>query len=135
VLVAIFPPEPQILEKSKRHHRHQHVMVQALPAPALKVIKPEFLLHLLMRLLAHPACFDGGGQALQRDILGVVGEVVLSLARDPALAHQPRFLSRQMLGARHHRAIGDPDPERSELSPEIALGAAPPRDAPPRCLR
>ncbi len=52
MLIVVFPPEPQMLEKGKRQHRHQHVMVQAQPAPALEMIEAEFLLHLLMRLLA-----------------------------------------------------------------------------------
>ncbi len=63
-------PEPQVLEEGERQHRHQHMVVQARPGAALEVIKPEFFLHLLMRLLADPSCLDGCGE---RDEIGIGG--------------------------------------------------------------
>ena len=78
--VVVFPPKPQMLEKGKRQHRHQHVMVQAQPAPPLEMVEAKLFLHLLMRLLANPACLDRCRQALQREVLGMVGQVVLALS-------------------------------------------------------
>ena len=80
MLVVVFSPKPQMLEKGKRDHRHQHVMVQAQPASALEVIKAELLFHLLVRLLTNPARLDQSRQALQRDVLSMVGQVVLALS-------------------------------------------------------
>jgi len=44
------------------------------------VIEAEFFLHLLMRLLAHPARFDGGGQRPQ---VGIARQVGKSYFRSP----------------------------------------------------
>ena len=126
-MVGVFPPEPQMLQKRKRQHRHQHVMVQTQPAAALKMVEAKFLLHLLVRLLACPTRFDGRRQTFQRDILGMVGQVVFAFATGASLAHQPSLPARQMLGIRRLRTIRDPDPQRGEVGLEIGLAAAPPR--------
>ncbi len=80
MLAVVFSPKPQMLKESKRQHRHQHVMVQARPGSALEVIEAKFLLHLLVRLLAHPAALDQRRQAFQRDIFSMVGQVVFALS-------------------------------------------------------
>lgn len=46
---------------------------------ALEVIKPEFFLKLLMRLLKDPARLDGHGQVLVRGIRRQVREVTFPL--------------------------------------------------------
>ena len=51
-MLVVVSPKPQMLQESKCDHRHQHVMVQAQPAPALEMVEAEFLLHLLKHLLA-----------------------------------------------------------------------------------
>lgn len=63
----IFPPprpavrsEAEMLQIGTGDAAHQRVSVQAGPRPPLKVSETEFLLELLVRLLAHPAPFDGG---------------------------------------------------------------------------
>src|SRR5881275_3529248 len=51
-------PEPQVLEERERDHGHQRVPVQTGPGAALEMVEAELLLHLLVRLLAHPARLD-----------------------------------------------------------------------------
>jgi hypothetical protein len=60
-LVVGFPPEPEVLEEGKGDHRHERMVVQAPPAAALEVVETEFLLHLLVHLLADPAALDQPG--------------------------------------------------------------------------
>ena len=69
-----------MLQEGKGDHRHQHVMMEARPASALERVEAEFLLELLVRLLAHPARLDQRCQAFQRDILGMVGQVVFAFS-------------------------------------------------------
>ena len=79
-LVVVFFPKPQRLEKGKGDHRHERMMVQAPLAAALEIIEADLLLHLLVHLLADPAALDQRRQALQRDILRMVAQVVFALA-------------------------------------------------------
>ena len=60
------PGEAEVLQPGEGHAGHQRVPVQASPGPALEVAQAQFLLELLMRLLADPARLDGGGQRPQR---------------------------------------------------------------------
>jgi hypothetical protein len=50
-----------MLEVGEGDADHERVPVQSGPRSPLEVAKPEFLLELLVRLLAHPARLDGGG--------------------------------------------------------------------------
>ena len=59
---ALFSPEPQVLEEGEGELAEEGMVVQATPAPALEVIQPELVLHLLVHLLADPAGLDQGGQ-------------------------------------------------------------------------
>ena len=79
-VLVVFFPKPQMLEKGKGDHRHERMMVQAPPAATLEVIEADLLLHLLVHLLADPAALDQRRQALQRDILRMVAQVVFALA-------------------------------------------------------
>jgi hypothetical protein len=54
--------EAEMLQIGTSDAAHQRVSVQSGPGPSLEVPQPEFLLQLLMRLLAHPASFDGSRQ-------------------------------------------------------------------------
>ena len=54
-----------MLEEGVGDHRHKGMTVKALPGSPLEVVEAEFLLHLLMRLLANPSCLYGGGQSAQ----------------------------------------------------------------------
>lgn len=47
--------EPSRLQEGVGHHRHQRMSVEASPGSALEVVQAEFLLELLMGLLADPA--------------------------------------------------------------------------------
>ena len=80
------PGEAEVLQKGHGDHDHEGVVVEPMPAPALEVVEAEFLLHLLVRLLADPARLDEPGEALDRGVGGQVGEVVLRLAGGAALA-------------------------------------------------
>src|SRR4051812_588936 len=80
---TFFPPprslKAAVLEKGEGDAGHQRVPVQAYPGPALEVAEAEFLLQLLMCLLAGPARLDRGGQPPQRGPRRQVAEVVLTL--------------------------------------------------------
>jgi hypothetical protein len=58
--------EAQVLEVGAGHARHQRVAVQSGPGAALEVVEAEFLLHLLVSLLARPARLDRAGQRTPR---------------------------------------------------------------------
>ena len=69
------------------------MVVQATPGPALEVVQPQLVLHLLVRLLAHPPRFDQRGQGFERGIGREIGQVVLALAGGAVLADQPTPLA------------------------------------------
>ncbi len=67
--VHIFPPpcptvlgKAQVLQIGKGDTGHQRVPVKSCPGAALKVAQPQFLLELLVALLAHPARLDSSRQ-------------------------------------------------------------------------
>ncbi len=65
-LILFFPPhlcETAVLEERVSDHGHQRVTMEARPGPSLEMIETEFLLQLLMGLLANPSCLDRGSQA------------------------------------------------------------------------
>jgi hypothetical protein len=47
-----------VLQEAECDERHQRVPMQPAPRAAFKVVKAQLLFELLMRLLAHPTCFD-----------------------------------------------------------------------------
>jgi hypothetical protein len=49
-----------MLEECVSDHGHERMTMEALPGSSLEVIKPEFLIQLLMGLFANPSRFDGG---------------------------------------------------------------------------
>ena len=53
--------EPAMLEERVSNHRHQRMTMKAVPRPSLEVVETEFLLQLLMGLLANPSCLDRCG--------------------------------------------------------------------------
>ena len=119
--------ETLVLQECERDQRHQRVSVQAAPGAALEVVEAEFLLELLVRLLANPAPLDCRGQFLQSRASRQVGEIVLPLARRAMLAHKPDLLAWHVLGAlvadALWRAVGDPHPHGRKAGREPALGA------------
>ena len=63
-LILFSPPhffEPAMLEERVSNHRHQRMTMKAVPRPSLEVVETEFLLQLLMGLLANPSCLDRRG--------------------------------------------------------------------------
>lgn len=85
--VRIFPPphpavcgEVEVLQVSTGDAAHQRMSVQAGPGPPFEVPETEFLLQLLMRLLAHPTALDGGRRRRQRRVGRQVTQIVLALA-------------------------------------------------------
>lgn len=88
----LFFPKSHMLEKAQSDHGQDGVVAQSCPVPALQMIEAEFLLHLLVALLADPARLDIGGQ---RRVLGVVGQVIPALVRGPLLTDQPGGRARQ----------------------------------------
>ena len=92
-LVRAVLGEAEVLQVGVSDAGHQRVSVQSRPRAAFEVTETQFLLELLMRLLAHPARFDGGGKKAQRDVRPEVAEVILALARCVPLADKPCFLA------------------------------------------
>jgi hypothetical protein len=88
-LILFFPPrlrEATVLQESVGDHGHQRVTMKTLPGSPLKVIKPELLFQLLMRLFANPSCLDGGGQCAQICRGRQVGKIVFLFPRRPVFA-------------------------------------------------
>ncbi|MBK3773007.1 hypothetical protein GAY31_02190 [Azospirillum brasilense] len=54
-----------MLKKGQGDHTQHGVVMQAMAAPPLEMIEPEFLLRLLVPLFSDPARLDPGGQNLQ----------------------------------------------------------------------
>ena len=83
-LLFLFSPcggvQAEMLQEQVGDQRQQRMPMQAPPGAALKMIEPEFLLELLVRLLAHPACLDQRGELLERRVRRQVGQVVFALA-------------------------------------------------------
>jgi hypothetical protein len=69
-----------MLQKCEGDQRHERVPVKPCPGAPLEVVEAEFLLHLLMRLLADPARLDRRRERLQVRAGGQVRERVLPLA-------------------------------------------------------
>ena len=86
-----------MLEERVSNHRHQRMTMKAVPRPSLEVIEPEFLLQLLMGLLANPSCLDRRSQAAQVHPGGQVGEIVFLLPGRAVLADQPSLVAWKML--------------------------------------
>src|SRR4051812_41741291 len=89
----IFPPprptvfgEAQVLQVGEGDAGHQSVPMQPGPGPPLEMAEPEFLLELLVRLLADPARLDGRGERLQRCAGRQVAQMVFALAIRAPLA-------------------------------------------------
>src|SRR3954462_3681681 len=96
---TFFPPprslQAPVLQIGKGDAGHQRVPMQAGPGAAFEVAEPEFLLELLVHLLARPARLDGGDQPPQPGPLRPIAEVVLRLAAVAPFADQPELLARQ----------------------------------------
>ena len=69
-----------MLKEGVGDHCHERVSVKALPGSALEVVEAEFFFHLLVGLLANPACLDDGSQSAQVRRGGQVGEIVFLLS-------------------------------------------------------
>ena len=69
-----------MLEECVSNHRHQRMTMKAVPRSSLEVIETEFLLQLLMSLLADPSCLDRRSQAAQVHPSGQVGKIVFLLS-------------------------------------------------------
>ena len=63
------------------------------------MVEAEFLLELLMSLLANPARLDRRGERFQVGVGRKVGEIVFLLPRDASLADQPDLFARHVLHA------------------------------------
>src|SRR3954453_2583785 len=126
---TLFPPEPQVLQEGEGEPAQERVVVQPPPGAALEVVEAQLLLELLVRLLAHPARLDQRRQLLQGRVRREVREVVLSLARGPALADQPDLLAGQVPAVPELLALGRAPPQGGELGRE----RAPWRRAAKRC--
>jgi hypothetical protein len=139
--MALFSPEPQMLEEGESELAQERVVVQAAPGAAFEVIEAQLVLHLLVHLLADPAGAGGAGsisagagvrrhrrarldrcgQDLERRVGREVGQIVFLLAAGAMLADEPSLLAGQVLPSCGDRSIGHPHPDRGELGLERAL--------------
>src|SRR5215212_11294445 len=106
-------------------------MVEAAPATALEVAEPQLLLELLEVALDPPAQLGRGDELLDRGRLGQGREPVLARL---LLAHGPldqKPLLRPRLGP-VGVAVRRANPNGGESRVQLARGALPPGDAPPR---
>jgi hypothetical protein len=67
--------EAEVLQEGHGDRHHQRVVVQPVPGAALEVVETEFLLHLLVRLLADPTRLDQPDETIERRVGGQVGEM------------------------------------------------------------
>lgn len=101
------------------------------------MVKAEFFLQLLVRLLTDPARLDRGHECAQRGAGGEVGEIELPLAARASLADEPHLLARHVLVAQVadplRRPVGDAHAhaQRREARGEPPLGASAPGDGSP----
>ena len=86
-----------MLEECVSNHRHQRMTMKAVPRSSLEVIETEFLLQLLMSLLADPSCLDRCSQAAQVHPSGQVGKIVFLLPGCAVLADEPSFVAWKVL--------------------------------------
>src|SRR3954471_12661805 len=109
------PGEAEGLQVGEGEAGHQRMPMQAGPGAALEVAQAQFLLELLVPLLADPARLDGGRQGAQRGPRWQIAEVVLALAARAPLAHQPDLLARQVAVVGPGPAVTNPDAGGREL--------------------
>src|SRR5215212_9879233 len=88
--------EAEVLEISEGDAGHQGVSMQPRPGAPLEMAEAEFLLELLMGLLADPACLDRSRQGAPRGSRRQIAEVVFALAVGAPFADQPDFLAREV---------------------------------------
>src|SRR5690554_589513 len=104
------------------------MMMEALPGPALEVVKTELALHLLVVPLDPPANLRQVNELLAWGLLGKVRQVEsrgLALAKGP-LAHEPLLVSGRLAGA---MAVRGADTQKREATRLRTTGAFSPRDA------
>jgi hypothetical protein len=82
-----------VLEIGEGDTRHRRVSVEAGPGSTFELTQPEFLLELLVRLLAHPTGRDGRGQVPQRGPWRQVAEVVFALTAPAPFADEPNLIA------------------------------------------
>ena len=102
------------------------------------MIEAEFLLELLMRLLAHPSGLDCSSQLLEARVGWKVGHTIFLLARRSALADMPDLFARHALHAIVEHAmlvaVRDADASGCEKAGQPTLRAAPPVDPTPSAV-
>ena len=130
-----FPPrcglEPEVLEIGTCDAGHERMSVQAGPGSSLEVVKTEFLLKLLVRLLADPASLNGCRQTAQRSARREIAEIVFALAAAAPFTDEPDVFTGQVAMARAARSIGYAHALGCEARGECTFGALPPDHTPP----
>lgn len=101
-------------------HCHQRVTMQAMPGSALEVIETQFVLELLMRLLANPTRLDCGGELVEIDRVRQVGQMIFSFARPAPFAHEPRFLAGICCWPLSPMRCGEPSAMRTRTAAKAA---------------
>ena len=124
-----------MLEERVSNHRHQRMTMKAVPRPSLEVVETEFLLQLLMGLLANPSCLDRRSQAAEVHPGGQVGEIVFLLPRCAVLADEPSLVAWKMLlplvPYPLRRTVGSTHTDGGKSGFEPTLGTAAPTHSSP----
>jgi len=95
-----------MLEKAVGDHRHQRVAMEPSPFAAFEVVRTEFLLELLMSLLADPARLDRRGERPEVGVGRRVDQIVFLFTGSAPLANESDLFARHMLYA----FVADPLP-------------------------
>ena len=82
-----------MLEIGEGDASHERMSVQTGPGSTLKAVEAEFLLQLLMPLLAHPARLDRRCQASQRGADWKIAEIVFAFPAVAQFSDEPDFLT------------------------------------------
>jgi len=120
-----------MLQEREGEHREQRMVMQPQPAAVLEVIEAEFLLQLLMRLLAHPPRLNRCGECTQCGAGGMIRQVVFAFAGRAPFAYEPGELTWQMLALRRLDAIGHAYANGGEPRAQWPARPLPPTYRPP----
>src|SRR5437868_2861438 len=118
---------PHLLQECKRNHREDRVVVKPVPRTAFEVIEAEFLLELLVGLLAGPTGLDARSDGFERSAWRQVAQVIPRFVGS-LFSHEPGFVAGKMNAVLGARTVTDANAHRGELAAQRALGPASPRN-------
>ena len=79
-----------VLEECECGHREHGVVMKTMPRASLEMVEPEFLLHLLVRLLTRPSRFDRRRESFESRFGGMTCQIVCDLTTSTPFRNEPR---------------------------------------------